>query len=50
MTSIGRLPDKERRKVRRFNHVARDLRHPIFRQRRVKVKIKLSNWDVYEED
>lgn len=33
VVSIGRLPDKERRKQRRFNHIARDLRTPKYKQR-----------------
>ena len=39
---VGRLPEKERRKMRRRNHFARDLWKPEFRQRRVEVKKKKS--------
>lgn len=35
MTGMDRFSEKERRKMRRHNHIARDLRTAKFRQRRV---------------
>lgn len=37
---MNRFEDKERRKQRRHNHIARDLRTPKYRQRAVKDKTK----------
>lgn len=33
MTGMDRYEDKKRREWRRRNHIARDLRSPLFRQR-----------------
>jgi hypothetical protein len=44
MVSIGRLPEKERRKFRRANHVARDLSSGKYRQRVIPNK-KNKDWD-----
>lgn len=41
MTSIHRLPDKQRRSQRRKNHIAKDLRTPKYGQRRVEDKKKI---------
>ena len=51
MTGLNRYTDKEKRKMRRHNHIARDLRTPKFRQRVVQRK-KTEKWcwnDVDEE-
>lgn len=40
---MNRFEDKERRKQRRHNHIARDLRTPKYRQRVVKDKKKTYN-------
>jgi hypothetical protein len=47
--SIGRLPDKERRKARRHNHIARDLRTPKYAMRVAKKK-KRDYWNEDQED
>lgn len=38
MTGMDRIPDKDKRALRRRNHIARDLRTAKFRQRRVEYK------------
>ena len=50
MVSIGRLPEKERRKARRINHVARDLRTPKYKQRIVTSKKHNNNWEEIDDD
>jgi DNA/RNA endonuclease G (NUC1) len=53
VVSIGRLPDKERRKARRFNHVARDLRTPKYAMRVVNNKqheLRIKKRDSWNED
>lgn len=45
MTSIGRLPEKERRKVRRLNHVVKDLRTPKYKQQVIPSRKHNNNWE-----
>jgi hypothetical protein len=40
MVGMNKVPDKERRKMRRFNHMAKDLRTPKYAQRVIKNKKK----------
>ena len=49
MVGMNKVPDKERRKMRRFNHIAKDLRSPKYSQRIVKNK-KKKDWYIGEED
>lgn len=35
MTGLNKFNDKKRREMRRFNHIARDLRTPKYKQRRI---------------
>ncbi len=46
---MNRFEDKERRKQRRHNHIARDLRTPKYRQRVVKDTKKDALWPIEEE-
>ena len=50
MVSIGRLPEKERRKARRRNHIARDLSKSRFRQRIITTKTKEEKYDEEDEE
>ncbi len=53
MTGLNRYPDKERRKARRFNHIAKDLGTPKYRQRIIKNKNRhdsVADKDSYGED
>lgn len=52
---VDRYDDKEKRKVRRHNHIARDLRTPKFKQRIVEGKPRtpppeIEDWDWIEEE
>lgn len=49
MVGIGKLPEKERRKARRFNHVAKDLRTNKYRLRIVPDKRKKHKEEWYED-
>jgi len=44
--------EKQRRRIRRANHIARDLRKPQFRMRRVEInkQDKYKNYEDYDED
>jgi len=53
VVSIGRLPDKERRKARRFNHTAKDLRTSEYAMRVVKNKqheLRIKKREYWNED
>lgn len=50
MTSIGRLPEKERRRARRRNHVARDLYKNKYHQRVVLSKKQKKKGNDYDRD
>ena len=51
MVSIGRLPEKERRRARRINHIARDLRTPKYQKRVVASKKNYNNnWEDYDDN
>jgi hypothetical protein len=51
MVSIKKLPEKERRKERRFNHIAKDLRSDKYRQQIVPDKHKKhkEEWNEYQD-
>jgi len=50
MGSIGRLPDKEKRKARRRNHVARDLHKSKYYQRVIPSKKHKDKDGYFQED
>ncbi len=52
MVGIRKLPEKERRKARRFNHIAKDLRTDKYRVRIVLNKRKKykEEWNENQED
>lgn len=39
MTGLNKFNDKRKREMRRLNHIARDLRTPKYKQRRVERKM-----------
>jgi hypothetical protein len=49
MTGLDRYTEKERRKQRRHNHIARDLMTPKYRQRRINNKKRDTIYDDEEE-
>jgi superfamily I DNA and/or RNA helicase len=51
MTGLNKYSDKERRKMRIQNRIARDLRTPKYRQRKVELKTKKTDrWSYIDED
>lgn len=56
MVGFDRIPDKDKRRVRIANHIARDLRTPKYKQRRVesgkpaKLPPEIEDWDTENED
>lgn len=56
MTGLNRFNDKKKREMRRMNHIARDLRTPKYKQRRVdhkappqEKKITIGSREWYEQ-
>lgn len=49
---VRSYPHKQRRSVRRQNHIARDLRSPIFRMRVIDKRNSQDNWrkELSQED
>ena len=43
MTGLNKFDEKMKREMRRRNHIARDLRHPKFRQRVIDKRDKYKN-------
>ncbi len=50
MVGSNKLPEKERRRFRRANHIACDLRTPKYRQRVVKNKRKEDYIEDYNDE
>lgn len=52
MTGLNKYSDKEKRKMRLQNHIARDLRTPKYRQRKVEVRKepRNKNWLIDEDE
>lgn len=50
MTSIGRLPDKDRRRERRKNHILKDLRSGKYFQRVIPSKNRKKQDEYLDED